>query len=103
MRHTIKLQQSHAPIRNKVRGAVEGVLMFSVGRIAEAVLSGSALHAWPRAEMAGKAWRTSGRFQPREGTQRDQRKVECLTVRCAQTARWVGVNSHPAGISSEKL
>ena len=31
MRHTIKLQQSNAPIRNWVRRATEGVLMFLWG------------------------------------------------------------------------
>jgi hypothetical protein len=31
MRQTIKLQQSHAPIQNKARRALEGVLMFLWG------------------------------------------------------------------------
>jgi hypothetical protein len=31
MRHTIKLQQSPAPIRNRVRRAMEGALMFLWG------------------------------------------------------------------------
>ena len=62
MRHTIELQQSHAPIRNRLRGAVEGLLMFLWGGSSKQYFSGSALHARPRTEMAGKAWRTTGDF-----------------------------------------
>ena len=43
-----------------------------VGRIVEAIFPGSALYAWPGAEMARKTRRPAGRFQPREDTQLDE-------------------------------
>jgi hypothetical protein len=90
MRHTIKLQQSGAPIRNKVRRAVDGWRMFLWGGSPKQYFPEAHYMRGPGPKWLEKHGGLQEGFQSCEGTHCDQRKVECVRVKCTATARCVG-------------